>query len=120
MHIIADAELTSYPSSYSTKAIENQCAFIETKNFAAKFDVGFHLCLLIRISAVECPALKNPTNGTVTYDERVYPNEAVYECENGFELSGGATRKCQIDGDWSGDAPACEPESKGVDYCEGP
>ena len=55
----------------------------------------------------------------MTYDERVYPNEAVYECEDGFELSGGATRKCQIDGEWSGDAPECDPESKGVDYCKG-
>ena len=59
---------------------------------------------------MECPELQNPKNGTVTYDERLYPNEAVYECDDELELSGDATRKCQIDGEWAGDAPECEPE----------
>ena len=66
-------------------------------------------------AAEECPQLKNPANGTVTYDERVYPNEAVYECDNGFELRGDATRKCEIDGEWAGDAPECQPASKRED-----
>ena len=61
---------------------------------------------------MECPELQNPTNGTVTYDERVYPNEAVYECEDGFELSGEATRECQINGEWTNDAPECKPEEE--------
>ena len=72
---------------------------------------------------MECPELQNPKNGTVTYDDgRLYPNEAVYECDDGFELSGVASRKCQIEGEWADDAPECEEiitptdetESKGV------
>ena len=78
--------------------------YLATKQYKLKCSVLY--------AAVECPALQNPTNGTVTYDERVYPNEAVYECEDGFELSGEATRECQIDGDWTNDAPECEPEEE--------
>ena len=65
---------------------------------------------------MECPELQNPKNGTVTYDdERLYPNEAVYECDDGFELSGVASRKCQIEGEWADDAPECVEDSKKVD-----
>ena len=51
----------------------------------------------------------------MTYDECVYPNKAVYECGDGFELSRETTRKCQIDGEWTNDAPECEPEEEEED-----
>ena len=70
-------------------------------------------------AAVECPELKDPVNGTVTVDDRFYPSEATYECADGFDLSGVATRKCQIKGEWTDDAPVCESteeeESKGTE-----
>ena len=57
---------------------------------------------------MECPELESPQNGTVSYDDRIYPNDAEYSCDDGFDLEGEATRMCQIDGEWTGEAPVCE------------
>ena len=57
---------------------------------------------------MDCPELESPQNGTVTQEERIYPNEAEYSCDDGFELEGEAVRMCQIDGEWTGEAPICE------------
>ena len=62
--------------------------------------------------AVECPELEAPVNGTVSLPgDRVYPGEATYECADGFELSGATTLKCEIEGEWSENAPVCEAET---------
>ena len=61
-------------------------------------------------SAVECPELESPQNGTVSYDDRLYPNNAEYSCDDGFELEGEPTRMCQLDGEWTEEAPSCEEE----------
>ena len=39
-------------------------------------------------------------------------SEADYKCNSGFELEGVAWRKCQGNGQWSGEAPVC----KGVSF----
>ena len=57
--------------------------------------------------AQDCPELENPENGTVTAENRLYPNEATYTCNDGFSLEGDATRMCQINGEWAGEAPTC-------------
>ena len=55
-----------------------------------------------------CPALTNPTGGSVTAPAApVFEDEAVYSCNPGYELSGYNRRCCLSDGQWSGDAPTC-------------
>ena len=65
---------------------------------------------LFAITAEPCSELKSPQNGTVTVEVLLYPNEATYECSDGFNLVGNATRKCQISGEWTEEAPTCEEE----------
>jgi sugar lactone lactonase YvrE len=56
---------------------------------------------------VDCGALPAPTNGTVSVPTTTYQSTATYSCLNGYDLSGGATRTCGLDGKWSGSAPGC-------------
>ena len=58
-------------------------------------------------SAEECSELESPRNGAVDVDKRLYPGEATYSCDSGFELDGVSSRKCQINGTWEEDAPLC-------------
>jgi hypothetical protein len=49
----------------------------------------------------------NPSNGSVSVPAYTYGSTATYSCTPGFALSGSATRNCQNDATWSGDAPTC-------------
>jgi len=49
----------------------------------------------------------NPGNGSVSVPAYTYGSTATYSCTPGFALSGSATRNCQNDATWSGDAPTC-------------
>ena len=71
---------------------------------------AYKLYPLFEIIAEPCPELESPQNGTVTVEELLYPNEATYECSDGFNLVGNATSKCQISGEWTEEAPTCEEE----------
>ncbi len=62
-----------------------------------------------------CPELPTLTNGMISYS----PNNvmirrdgaiATHSCDTGYTLSGGQTRTCQENGDWSGSEPACNRE----------
>lgn len=46
-------------------------------------------------------------NGTVDVDKYIYPGIASYSCDDGYELEGEDTVKCQIDGTWEGEPPSC-------------
>ena len=69
-------------------------------------------------AAIRCPALPAVNNGRVTYsskatDSHTYGTTATYQCDSGYELTGGDTvRTCTGDGSspvsqWNGTAPVC-------------
>ena len=65
--------------------------------------------MLLKILAVDCGPLSNPTNGWV----HIAPNtllggQALYRCKLGYELSSENERTCQASGHWSGSAPTCD------------
>ena len=43
-----------------------------------------------------------------TPDGTEYKDEAVYDCDPGFELGGCDRRICLSSGSWSGNVPTCE------------
>ena len=47
-----------------------------------------------------CPALDNPTGGTVSAPDLTTGSTATYACTVGGKLVGAATRACQADGTW--------------------
>ena len=54
-----------------------------------------------------CGALPHPGNGTVTWTGLTYGSVAVYNCDNGYQVSGDQTRTCMSNGTWSGEEPTC-------------
>ena len=62
------------------------------------------------VTVVDCGPLSNPTNGGVTTTGTIYQSTAIYNCNNGYIRSGGQTRTCQANGEWSGSEPACNRE----------
>ena len=62
--------------------------------------------------SVRCSNLPNPSNGRVNQQGNEPGDRATYTCNSGYELIGSSTRICQTNGQWSGDAPTCERESK--------
>ncbi|XP_065904710.1 membrane cofactor protein-like [Dysidea avara] len=57
---------------------------------------------LTQATGVVCPALRNPRNGMVN----VVGTSAVYTCNPGYILLGGASVQC-ISGQWSSRPPTC-------------
>ena len=56
-----------------------------------------------------CPTLSDPYDGAVSTPKGTeFQDEAIYECEQGFELVGNSRRSCQSTGSWSGTAPTCK------------
>ena len=90
--------------------------------------MGIHFCfkiwIIIYATAITCPPLSNPTNGSVSYSNvsgqnNSYPFNvtATYSCNSGFTLVGNKIRNCFGDGSstigsFDGLAPAC----KGILY----
>ncbi|XP_062573394.1 sushi, von Willebrand factor type A, EGF and pentraxin domain-containing protein 1-like [Saccostrea cucullata] len=60
-------------------------------------------------SEILCPALTDPTDGTVVLSSgRSVNDEAVYNCNSGFEITdGNLTRTCLDTGIWNGIAAVC-------------
>ena len=54
---------------------------------------------------VTCPALDDPTDGSLQYSSVDVGAEARYSCNEGFLLEGAPTRVCQTDASWSGEVP---------------
>ena len=70
------------------------------------------------ITAITCSAFPAVENGTITYSSDTtepydYGTTAIYQCDSGYELTGGDTvRTCTGDGSspvgqWDGTAPTC-------------
>ncbi len=55
-----------------------------------------------------CPVLRDPRNGKVRVGGRNPGDRADYSCNDGFKLKGAGWRKCQGNGQWTGEAPTCE------------
>ena len=50
-------------------------------------------------------------NGVVIFTETVFASEAMYVCNEGFQLNGSSVRTCQADEQWSESEPTCEGEA---------
>ena len=48
-------------------------------------------------------------NGVACYDGSSTGAEAVYLCNDGYQLEGEGRRLCQMDGMWNGSVPTCGP-----------
>ena len=59
-------------------------------------------------TAVLCPELPSPGNGTVQLDSRRVNETATYTCDVGFVRVGPRVRECMPNGEWSNQAPTCE------------
>ena len=64
---------------------------------------------MLLLYIVRCPNLSNPSNGRVNQRGNRPGDRATYTCNSNYELVGDSTRTCQNNGDWSGDAPTCNP-----------
>ena len=64
----------------------------------------YNFCVL----AIQCDALSDPANGTVSITGTGVGDTATYSCDEGYELSGSGTLTCQLNGEWSGSPPTCE------------
>lgn len=70
------------------------------------------LLLLRTYIAITCPDLPDPQYGSVELTGNRVGDQANYECDKGFRLSGDSQRECLITGDWSGKAPTCVRKSQ--------
>jgi len=66
--------------------------------------------------ASTCPPLTAPDNGDIDCslggDGNANPGDTcAFTCDNGFELSGSASRTCMNDETWSGSTTSCRGES---------
>ena len=59
------------------------------------------------LSAVMCPTLLDPLNGSVFWTDVSVNSVALYTCKSTFELIGNKVRSCLIDGVWSNEEPVC-------------
>lgn len=64
------------------------------------------------ILAKDCGNLSTPLNGSVIGYETTYSNELEFKCDDGFELRGSASRRCEADGKWSGVEANCQGRVK--------
>lgn len=55
-----------------------------------------------------CPDLQSPNYGSVRVSGATPGSRADYKCDSGFKLEGLAWRKCQDNGEWTGEAPVCK------------
>lgn len=62
--------------------------------------------------ALQCAALTDPANGAVSVAGLSLGSTATYTCEDGYQLTGAASRQCEVQSastaaGWSGDEPTC-------------
>lgn len=61
-------------------------------------------------AAIKCHHLSSPKYGTVRTTSYSVGSTANYACTFGYTLVGQASRTCQYDEHWSGEAPICKRE----------
>ena len=54
------------------------------------------------------------SGGVVCLNGTTVGSEAVYVCNDGYNLMGNETRVCQSEGIWSGSIPQCMPKKGGM------
>ena len=64
------------------------------------------------LGIIKCPDLDDPKYGTVRVSGTTPGSRADYKCNAGFQLVGVAWRKCQANGQWTGQAPTCKRKHK--------
>jgi len=64
--------------------------------------------VVISCSARDCGPLPVPTNGSSVVNLTTFPNKILFNCDEGFNLSGSDVRHCQANGTWSGNQTYCE------------
>ena len=57
---------------------------------------------------ITCSELQDPMNGLVQVNGTTIGSRADYKCNSGFKLEGVAWRRCQDNGEWTGEAPVCK------------
>ena len=71
-----------------------------------------HMLLCVHmIILLGCGTPDEPTNGKARYRSTMTDAEAIYICDENYELKGNNVRKCQKNGSWSGSVPKCECKS---------
>ena len=66
------------------------------------------------MTVVDCGTLTDPVSGQVSHPTgTTFGQTAIYRCDTGYILLGdsSATRTCQANGVWSGNAPTCQGTS---------
>lgn len=65
-------------------------------------------CVVIPSETPDCGSLSDPENGNVnTSTGTTVGSEAVYSCNEGYDLNGPEIRSCSSDGTWSDTEPTC-------------
>ena len=54
-----------------------------------------------------CDEPETPANGDKVVNGNLEGDTVTYSCNNGFNLSGDASRTCRSNGEWSGTQPKC-------------
>ena len=54
-----------------------------------------------------CSELSDPANGAVTWTGLTTGSNAIYICNNGYQLNGDQIRTCMSNRMWSGQEPTC-------------
>ncbi len=65
------------------------------------------ICYETYRTEIECPALKDPENGSVDDGDNLPGTIAKYTCDYGFKLVGSSHRLCQNYGSWTREVPIC-------------
>ena len=68
------------------------------------------MSFLFSCIAVNCGQLDTPLNGRVILTGMIFGSIALYNCDEGYTLTGSVTRTCQPIGLWSGIEPYCAGE----------
>ncbi|XP_035665958.1 P-selectin-like [Branchiostoma floridae] len=59
-------------------------------------------------AAVQCPALTPPANGALSpTGVNSYNDEVMFTCNQGYEMEGASSVRCQANRTWSGPVPTC-------------
>lgn len=75
-----------------------------------KFTFYSTILFLSAYAAVNCGTLGSPDFGQVSWTSTFFNGVATYSCFTGYVLIGQRERRCEGDGNWSGQPPQCERE----------
>ena len=71
--------------------------------------LAYHMLYTMSSSAlVDCGSLNAPTDGSIIMPSTTTGSVVMYNCNEGFNITGPAKRICQPNGQWTGDDPECE------------